>query len=191
MISRIMKRGALAIAPITITLALLMWFFSFMEETFRPPLQYFLGNRYVPGMGILFAIIVLFLIGAVLNTWLMDKLVKYWERLLKRIPLIKTLYFKIQDVFRFLTMSSEQDSDKVVKVEFNGTELIGLVTQDQLDNDKLGTRDHLAVFFPMSYQMGGYMALVPREKVVPINMTIKEAMEFVIVAGAKVEKKES
>ena len=190
MISRIMKRGALAIAPITITLALLIWFFSFLEETFRPPIQYFLGDKYVPGMGVLLALIVLFLVGAVLNTYLMEKLVNYWEKLLKRIPLIKTLYFKIQDVFRFLTMSSEQDSEKVVKVEFQGTELIGLVTQDQLDNNKLGTRDHLAIFFPMSYQMGGYMALVPRDKVIPINMSIKEAMEFVIVAGAKVERTE-
>lgn len=188
MFAKIMKRGALALAPITITLAVLIWLFSFLEETFRPPVEYFLGSHYIPGMGIVLAIVILFIIGALINTWIMEKLVNYWEKLLKRIPLIKTIYFKIQDVFHFLTLSSGKESDKVVKVEFFGTELIGLVTQDQLDEKKLNTKDHIAVFFPMSYQMGGYMALVPKEKVIPIPMSITEAMEFVIIAGAKVDK---
>ena len=189
MLVKMLKRGAFALAPITITLALLVWFFSFMEALFKPPMQFIVGKHYVPGMGILAALIVILIIGAILNTWLTKKLVFYWERLVKKIPILKTIYFKVQDVFQFIAPKDENESGKVVKVNFQGTEQIGIISQEVLDNDKLGTTDHVAIYFPMSYQMGGYMALVPRMAAIPINMTIKEAMEFVITAGAKVQNK--
>ena len=189
MLVKMLKRGAFALAPITITLALLVWFFSFMEALFKPPMQFIVGKHYVPGMGILAALIVILIIGAILNTWLTKKLVFYWERLVKKIPILKTIYFKVQDVFQFIAPKDENESGKVVKVNFQGTEQIGIISQEVLDNDKLGTTDHVAIYFPMSYQMGGYMALVPKKAAIPINMTIKEAMEFVITAGAKVQNK--
>ena len=189
MLVKMLKRGAFALAPITITLALLVWFFSFMEALFKPPIQFIVGKHYIPGMGILAALIVILIIGAILNTWLTKKLVFYWERLVKKIPILKTIYFKVQDVFQFIAPKNENESGKVVKVNFQGTEQIGIISQEVLDNDKLGTTDHVAIYFPMSYQMGGYMALVPRMAAIPINMTIKEAMEFVITAGAKVQNK--
>ena len=189
MLVKMLKRGAFALAPITITLALLVWFFSFMEALFKPPIQFLVGKHYIPGMGILAALIVILIIGAILNTWLTKKLVFYWERLVKKIPILKTIYFKVQDVFQFIAPKDENESGKVVKVNFQGTEQIGIISQEVLDNHKLGTTDHVAIYFPMSYQMGGYMALVPRMAAIPINMTIKEAMEFVITAGAKVQNK--
>ena len=191
MLVKMLKRGAFALAPITITLALLVWFFSFTEALFKPPMQFILGKYYVPGMGILAALIVILIIGAILNTWLTKKLVFYWERLVKKIPILKTIYFKVQDVFQFIAPKDENESGKVVKVNFQGTEQIGIISQEVLDNHKLGTTDHVAIYFPMSYQMGGYMALVPKKAAIPINMTIKEAMEFVITAGAKVQNKSS
>ena len=191
MLVKMLKRGAFALAPITITLALLVWFFSFMEALFKPPIQFLVGKHYIPGMGILAALIVILIIGAILNTWLTKKLVFYWERLVKKIPILKTIYFKVQDVFQFIAPKDENESGKVVKVNFQGTEQIGIISQEVLDNHKLGTTDHVAIYFPMSYQMGGYMALVPKKAAIPINMTIKEAMEFVITAGAKVQKKSS
>jgi len=191
MLVKMLKRGAFALAPITITLALLVWFFSFMEALFKPPIQFIVGKHYIPGMGILAALIVILIIGAILNTWLTKKLVFYWERLVKKIPILKTIYFKVQDVFQFIAPKNENESGKVVKVNFQGTEQIGIISQEVLDNDKLGTTDNVAIYFPMSYQMGGYMALVPKKAAIPINMTIKEAMEFVITAGAKVQNKSS
>lgn len=190
MIFKMLKRGAFALAPITITLALLIWFFSFMEDLFRPPIKLVLGTHYIPGMGVLLALIIILIIGAVLNTWITKKLVIYWERIVKKIPILKTVYFKVQDIFQFIAPEKEKESGKVVKVNFHGVEQIGIVSQDMLDHDKLGTTDHVAIYFPMSYQMGGYMALVPRKAATPINMTIKEAIEFVITAGAKkIQKK--
>ena len=184
-----LKRGAFALAPITITLALLIWFFSFMEDFFKPPIKYVLGKYYIPGMGILFALIIILIIGAILNTWITKKLITDWEKIVKKIPILKTVYFKVQDIFQLISPEVNKETGKVVKVYFQGVEQIGIVTQDSLDNEKLGTTDHLAIYFPMSYQMGGYMALVPKKNIVPINMKIKEAIEFVITAGAKVQKK--
>ena len=191
MIVKILKRGAFALAPITITLALLVWFFSFMEDLFKPPIKFVIGTHYIPGMGILLALIIILIIGAILNNWLTKKLVAFWEKIVKKIPVLKSIYFKVQDIFQLLAPEKDKESGKVVKVNFQGVELIGIISQELLDNQKLGTTDHVAIYFPMSYQMGGYMALVTREAIIPINMTIKEAMEFVITAGAKARNKSS
>ena len=100
MLVKMLKRGAFALAPITITLALLVWFFSFMEALFKPPMQFIVGKHYVPGMGILAALIVILIIGAILNTWLTKKLVFYWERLVKKSPILKA-FLSILGFFQF------------------------------------------------------------------------------------------
>lgn len=61
--------------------------------------------------------------------------------------------------------------------------LIGFVTQadDQLPEDF--QRDYVMVYLPMSYMLGGYAVLVPRASVQPLNMSMEEAMRYVLTAG--------
>ena len=63
--------------------------------------------------------------------------------------------------------------------------LIGFITRDEFGELPPGIRDDdtLAVYFPMSYQIGGFTMMVPRLAVQPIDMSIEQAMRFVVTAG--------
>ena len=78
---KIFKRGLIAIAPLAISLAVLYWLFTFLEELVGTPLKKFIGAKYYyPGMGIVAAAIILFLIGVILNTWLISSITNFFER---------------------------------------------------------------------------------------------------------------
>ena len=63
--------------------------------------------------------------------------------------------------------------------------LIGFVTRDDLSTlpGGLGSKDEIAVYLPMSYQIGGYTVLIPRQNVEPINISMEDAFRFTVTAG--------
>ena len=63
----------IAIAPIALTLALFLWFFNMLEGVFSVPLKALVGKHYFSGLGILVALILTFLIGIIVNNWLIQK----------------------------------------------------------------------------------------------------------------------
>lgn len=191
MFAKIFKRGALAIAPITITLALIIWLFSFLENTFSPLVIFFIGkSHYIRGMGTALALIVLFCIGVLINLYLVQKLMQWFEAFINKIPLVKSIYKSIQEVTHYINTSTEENSQKVVKVEFNEFDIIGFVTRQNFDDlPQLGEQDEVFVYFPMSYQLGGYTVVVKKSQITPLSMTVKEALEFILIAGAKTIRK--
>ena len=85
---KIFMRGLFTLAPICLTLALIIWLFGFLESMFSVPITAILGdNRYFPGLGVLCALILIFIVGAFINTWMVKKLYAWGEELVRRIPL--------------------------------------------------------------------------------------------------------
>ena len=88
------------------------------------------------------------------------------------------------DLFDFFT-PKDQGLGEVVAVTYNGTEMIGFITQT--DEKKLPEsfrgQDKVLVYLPMSYMIGGFTVFIPREHVRPIKMSMEEAMRFVLTAG--------
>ncbi len=80
---KIFKRGLIAIAPLALTLALFFWFFNVLEGAFSVPLKALVGDHYFSGLGILVALVLTFLIGIVINTWLIQRpWRRYWSAFL-------------------------------------------------------------------------------------------------------------
>jgi uncharacterized membrane protein len=67
--------------------------------------------------------------------------------------------------------------------------LLGLVTLDDMKSapSGLGDEDTVAVYLPMSYQMGGFTVYVPRSKIAPVDMSAKEALQWAVTAGVSSE----
>ncbi|HDK02522.1 MAG TPA: DUF502 domain-containing protein, partial [Gammaproteobacteria bacterium] len=107
--------------------------------------------------------------------------------LLERVPLVKTLYGSVRDLMNFFSGSSAGRFNQVVSVAIPNSELrlMGLVTRDQVaDVDPgLAPENAVAVYFPMSYQIGGYTVFVPRSALTPVNLSINAAMRFAVTAG--------
>jgi len=182
---KIFKRGLIAIAPLGISIAIIYWLFSFLEEIVGTPLKDFIGTKYYyPGMGILAAAIILFLVGAILNTWLISKVTHFFERTLKKIPLFNSLYKMLKNVTHFFQSSPGDEKKQVVEVTIAGIQLVGFITREDFSEFPAMESDRIAVYLPMSYQIGGYTLILPRDKVKPIDLSIEEALQYSLIAWA-------
>jgi len=184
-------RGLIAVAPIAITFAILIWLFTFLEDFIGGLLKDIIGPQfYFPGLGILLALVFIFFVGLIINTFLIQRLYEWGEKLLNRIPLVKTLYGSVTDLMSFFHKKDKSSEGRVVAIEYDNSRLLGLVTRENFDGlaEGIGKNDEIAVFLPMSYQIGGYTVIVPRSRVKPIDMSVEEGMRFVVTAGAPGKK---
>jgi uncharacterized membrane protein len=190
---KIFKRGLIAIAPLALTLALFLWFFNTLEGIFSVPLKALIGKYYFSGLGILVALVLIFLVGTVINNWIIQKFSSLMERLLTKIPLVKTLYNSIGEMMSYFGSKEKHREEQVVLVEINGMRLVGLVTRDSFKDlpPGIGGEGDLAVYLPMSYQIGGYTVFLPRSRVTKLDMTVEEGMRFAVTAGVLTHPKKT
>lgn len=188
---KIFMRGLLTIAPITLTIAILVWLINLFESTIGSSVKALIPRYYFPGLGILITFFFIFIIGFFINTWIIQKVVNVGDVVFQKIPLVKTLYQSIGDMLNFFNTPGEAEVNKVCIVEFNGYRLLALVTRDHFENlpPDLGKDEDVVVFLPMSYQIGGFAIVVKKSQIKPIDMTVEDAMRFVITAGAAAKAK--
>ena len=106
---KILLRGFIGIAPIAITIALLIWIYDHLESIFGEPFKSLLGPKYYfPGIGVIVAIALLFFVGTVLNHWMVQNLYNWFERMLKKIPLLNTIYTSVSDLMSFFQAGQKQ-----------------------------------------------------------------------------------
>ncbi|MBW3567474.1 MAG: DUF502 domain-containing protein [Proteobacteria bacterium] len=191
---RIFFTGLAAVLPLAVTVAILWWLLSGMERVLGQAVMWLIPNAwYIPGMGILLGLVIIFAIGLLARAWLFRKIFNVWDAAFSRIPLVKTVYGAVQDFMKFISGGAGKNFDRVVMVEVDGIRLVGFVTcEDSLDlPNPLGDDDRIAVYFPMSYQIGGYTLFLPRSRVTPVDMGMETAMRFVVTAGLSGGKNDS
>ena len=187
-ISRNILTGLAAILPIVLTLYLLYWFAVTAETALGGMIRLFLPEpMYWPGMGLVAALLVVFVLGLLMHAYVFRRLFARGERLLYHMPLIKTVYRAIRDFFDYFSPSSKKEFEQVVAVNIGdtGMQVIGFVTQaipERLPEDFRG-EDSILVYLPLSYMIGGYAVLMPRSAVRPLDMNMEEAMRFTLTAG--------
>ena len=187
-LSRNFLAGLLAILPVVLTLYLLYWFAVTAETALGRVIRLFLPETmYWPGMGLAAALLVVFSLGLLMHAYVFRRLFASVEGLLYHMPLIKSVYRAIHDFFDYFSPSRKREFEQVVAVNIgdSGMQVIGFVTQaiaEQLPEDLRG-EDHILVYLPMSYMIGGYAVLMPRRSVRPLDMNMEEAMRFTLTAG--------
>lgn len=177
--------GLITILPIVLTIYLLYWLAVSSEKIMGTVLRYLLPEVvYFPGLGTLAGVAIVFLVGLLMKAVLVRQLFAFGENILYHVPIIKTVYRAIRDLFDFF--SPKQDNfGRVVIVEVAGMEMIGFVTQEHEERlpEAFRGRDAVLVYLPMSYMIGGYTLLVPRAQIQPCKMSMDEAMRFALTAG--------
>lgn len=186
-LNKILLKGLVAILPIAATLYLLVWLMTTAEHVLGGLLQIALPDGwYRPGMGLVAGIGVVLAVGFMMENFFARKVVEWVEELIYRVPFIKSIYGAVRDFLAFLSRGKERGPRQVVAVTLGNTgmKLIGFVTQDEVAFlHSLPGEERVAVYFPMSYQIGGYTALVPRAMLEPLDVTMEQAMQFVMTAG--------
>lgn len=183
--TRTFVRGLAALLPLGLTVYLLFWAVSSMETLLEGLYtRLFPQGVYRYGIGVALAIVVVFFVGMLLNLFLVRRLYDAAVKQVKRIPLVKSLFGMLQDMMGFFTMSERRGANQVVMVEFGGARLIGFVTRETFaDLPGVGDADTVGVYLPMSYQLGGYLVMVPRRAVQRVPLSVEQAMRFAVTAG--------
>jgi uncharacterized membrane protein len=189
-ISKIFLTGLVAILPISATLYILFWFTVTAESLLGKGLRFVLpANYYWPGMGVVAGVFIVFLTGLLLHAWIVRKFFEWGEGLLTRIPFIKSVYGAFRDFINFVSESGKKKGDArqvvMVRMGDTGMEIMGLVTRRDFKGlpSGIGTEEHLVVYLPMSYQIGGHTVIVPRSSVRPVETSMEQGMRFVLTAG--------
>ena len=138
-------------------------------------------------MGLITGFALLFLVGLAVNAFLVRRLLGYGERMLLRVPVVKTVYSAIRDMTRLVnTDKSKRELERVVTVAFGPLRLVGFVTQEQASSlGVVSGADMVAVYLPMSYQIGGYTVYLPRSEITETDLTVEQAMRIVLTGGVQ------
>ena len=184
-ISKTLLTGFITVVPVVLTIYLLYWLAVTSENMMVIVLHWFVSDEiYFPGMGMIAGLGVVFIIGLLMKAIFVRQVFSFGEKILYRVPFIKTVYSSIRDLFEFFSPKKE-GFGKVVSVNINGMFMIGFVTQDDTSRlpDFAQKTDSVLVYIPMSYMIGGFTLLIPKKDIQPCDMGMDEAMRFVLTAG--------
>lgn len=183
----ILLKGLVTILPIGLTVYFVYWLGITTESLLSKPIKLMIGDAYWPGMGLVTGFVILFVVGLAVNAFLVRRVLGLGEELLLRVPVVKTVYSAIRDMTRLVNTDKKKgDLDRVVTVDVGLGKLIGFVTQEHANTLGIGGGDDLvAVYLPMSYQIGGYTIYLPRSRVVETDLTVEQAMRIVLTGGVR------
>jgi uncharacterized membrane protein len=184
-LGKLFLKGLVVVVPAALTLAILWWLARWAEQLLGSPLSRILPEGwYVPGMGLVAALAITFLVGLLSHVLLFQRLFSFGEKILNRLPLVKTIYSSIKDFIDYFSPDSKSAMSKVVLVRIPGQnfEQIGFVTREDFSQLPLNPtlEDPVAVYLPMSYQIGGYTLFLPRSSITPLALSFEEGMKMVI-----------
>lgn len=182
-------QGLVAVLPLVLTVYFLWWLGTTTEQALGTLLRNLLPEGwYVPGSGLVIGFAIVCALGLLLRiTWARW----FWSTLeaqLERLPLIKTVYGSFRDFMGFFAGGDQQERmDQVVRVDLGegGPGVLGLVTNTAAEEvtGRAAEEGQVAVYLPMSYQLGGFMVLVPAESLEPIDMAVEDALRMIVTAG--------
>jgi len=142
-------------------------------------------------IGLIVAILLIYIVGAILGSFIGRRLYARGEQLISKVPLIKQVYPSVKQVTDFLVSPADEAEkmrfSRVVAVEYTrrGLWSVGLVTGStmRMIQDRAG-KPSLTVFVPSSpTPFTGYVITAPTEDTIDLPMTVEEALRFAVSAG--------
>ena len=179
--------GIVVLIPIGITLYLTVFFIKISSKILPKEIN---PNHYlpynIPGLEILISIILITLIGWISLSFLGKKLFDFFETILNKIPILRTIYSAVGQLTETFTKS--KDSKKsVVLIEYprKGTWAVGFATKENSgDITKKTNRQLINVFVPTTPNpTSGFLLMFPKEEVIYLDLTFEEASKFIVSAG--------
>ena len=141
----------------------------------------------IPGFGIILAISILLLTGMMAANLFGRRLVDFWEAILNRIPLVRSIYNSVKQISTTILDSGSKSFRKVVILQYprKGVWSIGFLTNENVSADLEGVDKKLvAVFVPTTPNpTSGFIIMAPREDITELDMTVEEGFKFIISMG--------
>lgn len=178
--------GLLVLLPIVATVYILGFIVNMAEILVRP-VGIFLRGEPVYGLGFVLTILIILLVGMVATNVLGKKAIGLGERLLARIPIIRSIYNTAKQLFDALLLRNKTAFKKVVMFEYprKGIYQIGFLTyKGEGEIQHRVKREVVHVFLPTTPNpTSGFLLFIPEEDVVYLQMTVEEGLRLILSAG--------
>ncbi|HNA30485.1 MAG TPA: DUF502 domain-containing protein [Thiobacillaceae bacterium] len=189
-LKRYFLTGLLILVPLGITFWVLTALFAFMDrsllllpESWRP--EAWLGVS-IPGLGLILTAVVIVVTGLLATNLIGQRLVAFWEGLLTRIPVVKSIYGSVKQVSDSLLSGSGMAFKKVLLVRYPHPDAWSLAFQTNVPDEVAGELDqeHVAVFIPTTPSpVNGFYFYVRRDQVIELDMSVDTAFKAIVSMG--------
>jgi uncharacterized membrane protein len=183
--------GLLVVVPVAITIGVLEWIIGTLDRTLLILPEAWQPDRvigvHIPGFGVLLTLAILLAAGAAVSNFLGKKLVHWGDRVVSRIPVVRSIYSSVKQVSDTLFSEGGNAFRTAVLVQWPRTDVwtIGFVTGapgGDVANYLVG--DYLSVYVPTTPNpTGGYFVMLRKSDCVELNMSVDEALKYVISMG--------
>ena len=186
--------GLIVVGPVAITIYVVWWFITLIDNWVKPlvPPQY-LPEHYlpfsVPGVGLIFGITGLIVIGALTANLFGRTLVGYSERMLARMPIVRSVYRTLKQIFETVLSKNGGSFKRVGLIEFPRRGLYSIVflagdPPPEVDEKIGGGNPLITVFMPNGPNpTTGFIVFVQASEVIPLDLSVEDAAKLVVSAG--------
>lgn len=190
-----MKKYFITGLLIWVPLAMTVWVLSLIVRTMDQSLLLLpntirpetLLGFYIPGIGAILTLLVVFLTGLITANIIGQRLVRFWESALARIPVVKSVYYSVKQVSDTLFSSSGEAFRKALLVQYPrpGSWTIAFMTgQPGGDVVQHLQGDYVSVYVPTTPNpTSGFFLMMPRQDVIELSMSVDEALKYIISMG--------
>jgi uncharacterized membrane protein len=176
--------GILTIVPIILVVYVIYKTFMFLDSLLGNILRQHLQDRYIPGIGLLTTLLLITFLGWLSTRFISGSIIRLIDKLLEKIPFVKTIYSVIKDtVHSFLGEKKSFSKVAMVTVPGTGMKSLGFVTTENLEAFCQPLSGHIAVYIPQTFQVAGFTFLIPKEDVVILDVKPEDAMKFILSGG--------
>jgi uncharacterized membrane protein len=179
--------GLIIIAPAGVTVVVLRWIFDQLDDILGEPIQAALGVR-IPGLGFVLLAVVIVLVGWIVHQAVGLRVLKAWNATLARFPVAGRLYSAASQIVQSIASDRNRIFKRTVLVPYptEGLWAVAFVTNDHAPvMSKIVGEDCINVFVPTTPNpTSGFLLVIPRTRTIETDVSIEEAMKFVISAGA-------
>ncbi|ABE50650.1 MULTISPECIES: DUF502 domain-containing protein [Methylobacillus] len=183
--------GLLVLVPLCITIWVLSTLIGLMDqsllllpESWRPEAQF---GRAIPGIGAILTLLIVFVTGLIATNFFGRRIIQFWEALLARVPVVKSIYYSVKQVSDTLFSDSGQAFRKALLVQYprQGSWTIGFLTgQPGGDVANYLEGEYVSVYVPTTPNpTSGFFLMMPKADVVELDMSVDEALKYIISMG--------
>lgn len=183
--------GLLVLVPLVITVWVLKSLIGAMDQSllllpdaWHP---HALFGRDIPGVGAILTVVIVLTTGVIATNFFGKQLINLWEKLLNRVPVVKSVYSSVKQVSDTLFSDSGNAFRKAVLVQFprQGAWTIAFITGTpggDVSNHLHG--DYVSIYVPTTPNpTGGYFLMMPKADVIELEMSVDEALKYIISMG--------
>lgn len=183
--------GLLVLVPLIITLWVLEWVVTTLDQTLKILPEAWHPDRllglHIPGLGVVFALVVVLAIGAMASNFIGNQIVGWWHALLHRIPVVRSIYSGVKQVSDTLFSEKGNAFRKALLVQWPRQDMWTIAFLTGTPGGDVAqhlTGDYVSVFVPTTPNpTGGYFVMLRKSDCIELAMSVDEALTYVISMG--------